>query len=173
LQSLGRTEDAIKALTILLSHSPTDAESWSHLASLYRTQGLYQQSIFCLEEVLLIHPNAYTIHARIGETLYLQSGGNNPELLADSMRYYCRSVELCEWYLRGWYGLKLVTDRILMSGAKEAGHKKTVEGLNELATSKLLEIVRRRKAGDKGWQGFDEAEVEAARELVSPDEIVR
>lgn len=28
--------------------------------------------------------------------------------LALSMRGYCRSIELCEDYLRGYYGLKLV-----------------------------------------------------------------
>jgi hypothetical protein len=28
--------------------------------------------------------------------------------LAESMRRFCRSIELCDDYLRGYYGLKLV-----------------------------------------------------------------
>ena len=35
-----------------------------------------------------------------------------PAVLADSMRRFLRSVELCDDYLRGYYGLKLVSDRM-------------------------------------------------------------
>ncbi len=28
--------------------------------------------------------------------------------LIESMRWYCRSIELCDDYLRGYYGLKMV-----------------------------------------------------------------
>lgn len=51
LSSLGRTEEAIAALTKLLDASPTDAESWSHLAEMYKRVGLYDQARFCLEEI--------------------------------------------------------------------------------------------------------------------------
>lgn len=174
LQSLGRIEETITALTKLLAHSPTDAEAWSHLAALYRSQGLYAQSAFCLEEVLLVHPNAYNIHARLGETVYITCAAkNDPELLAESARYFCRSVELCEWYLRGWYGLRLVTSRILSSGNSNGMPTKTVEGLNTKATEKLAEIVRRAGSGEDGWQGFDVGELEAARELIAQEPVVR
>lgn len=46
---------------------------------------------------------------------------------------------------------------------------KTIESLNEMATSKLTEIVRKSVAGEKGWTGFDEAEVIASRELLDRD----
>ncbi|KAI5815835.1 hypothetical protein BZA77DRAFT_314408 [Pyronema omphalodes] len=169
LQSLGRPDEAITALTKLVAHSPTDAEAWSHLAEMYKEQGLYSQSVFCLEEVLLIHPNAYNIHARLGELAYIQAltGGSEAEGCADAVRYFCRSVELCEWYLRGWYGLRLVTDRILEQGGKGM-KKETVEGLNLKATKRLAEIVRRATAGEEGWKGFDPAEVQAAKELLEP-----
>jgi tetratricopeptide (TPR) repeat protein len=174
LESLGRPDEAISALTKLLQHSPTDAEAWSHLAALYRTQGLYAQSTFCLEEVLLIHPNAYNIHARLGETAYI-AAGNDAEALADAVRYFCRSVELCEWYLRGWYGLRLVTDKILSTptSSKSSMDRKTVEGLNAKATEKLAEILRRASSGEKGWQGFDDGELEAARELIAQEPVAR
>lgn len=53
------------ALNTLLDTSPTDAEAWAELSDLYISQGLYQQGIFALEEVLLITPNAWNVSARI------------------------------------------------------------------------------------------------------------
>ena len=46
---------------------------------------------------------------------------------------------------------------------------KLVEKLNETATAKLAEIVRRYTSGDEGWSGYDEAEIISARELLSRD----
>jgi ER membrane protein complex subunit 2 len=46
---------------------------------------------------------------------------------------------------------------------------KTVQLLNQTATAKLSEIVRRSVAGEKGWQGYDSAELIAARELLDRD----
>ena len=43
----------------------------------------------------------------------------------------------------------------------------TVEALRELATEKLAEIVRRSGAKDKHWDGYDPAELKAARELLN------
>lgn len=51
------------------------------------------------------------MHARLGEILYLASSANEAgadKYLAESMRRFCRSIELCDDYLRGYYGLKLV-----------------------------------------------------------------
>lgn len=42
----------------------------------------------------------------------------------------------------------------------------TVEKLKELATKKLAEIVRKSAANERGWEGYDEAEVIAARALL-------
>ena len=175
LQTLGRPTDAITALTKLLAHSPVDAEAWAHLADLYKSQGLYAQAIFCLEECLLTSPNAYNIHARLGEATYVSATDSDPEMWSEAARYFCRSVELCEWYLRGWYGLRLVTDRMLATALSvKAGvmDRKTAEGLNAKATEKLAEIVRRAGSGEEGWQGFDAGEVEAARELIA-QKVVR
>lgn len=46
---------------------------------------------------------------------------------------------------------------------------KSIELLNEKATAKLSEIVRRGVAGETGWQGYDAAELIAARELLDRD----
>ncbi len=52
------------------------------------------------------------IHARLGEVLYISATSSNEttdsKILAEAMRRFCRSVELCDDYLRGYYGLKLV-----------------------------------------------------------------
>lgn len=112
--------------------------------------------------------------------------------LAESMRRFCRSIELCDDYLRGYYGLSLVrinrsgglrqflanssqtTGRLLTTIPQSRQSKsdsglplpdiKTVEKLKEIATAKLSEIVRRSVAGEAGWEGYDDAELIAARE---------
>jgi len=189
LKTLGKTAEAISALNHLLDASPTDAESWAELGDLYVSQGLYQQAIFSIEEVLLITPNAWNIHARLGEILYIAAGASTPgnseasseKYLTEALRRFCRSIELCDDYLRGYYGLKLTSSRLLSS--PQAGRQsrsdngplppdvKTLQRLSEAATSKLAEIVRRSVAGESGWRGYDAAEVIAARELLDRDAI--
>ncbi|KAJ9668752.1 Inositol phosphatase SIW14 [Coniosporium apollinis] len=192
LKAMNRPIDATTALVGLLDASPTDAEAWAELADLYLTQNLYAQAIFSLEEVLLITPNAWNIHARMGEILYLSSlatnsnnDGNLMRGLCESMRRFCRSIELCDNYLRGYYGLKLTTKHLLSLLSKTSKPAPaaadpqfgdlappslaTIERLHELATAKLAEIVRRNAAGESGWDGYDQAEVIAAGELLGRD----
>ncbi|EAA29958.1 hypothetical protein GE21DRAFT_7049 [Neurospora crassa] len=189
LRSMGRVSDAATALVQLLDFSPTDAEAWSELSDLYFTQGLYSQAIYALEEVLLLSPNAWNIHARLGEVQYMAAttsgsgGGSQQKYLAEALKRFARSIELCDDYLRGYYGLKLVTTRLLKEQAKQAKQTddgeftlpdpKTIERLDELATAKLSEIVRHSTLKDRGWRGYDEREVAAARELLSQNGIER
>jgi hypothetical protein len=51
----------------------------------------------------------------------------------------------------------------------------TLEKLNEAATKKLSEIVRRFTAQERLWQGYDASEIAAARELLdkSASQVVR
>jgi hypothetical protein len=42
-----------------------------------------------------------------------------------------------------------------------------IEALKEKATQKLAEIVRRHGAGESSWQGYDETEIAAAREVLA------
>lgn len=58
---MNKIPEAVTALNKFLDSSPTDAEAWAELADIYVTQGLYQQAIFALEEVLLIAPNAWNV----------------------------------------------------------------------------------------------------------------
>lgn len=143
------------------------------------------------------------IHARLGELLYMAatasgvSGGSYEKYMAEAIKRFSRSIELCDDYLRGYYGLKLVRRvchpaltsqlthvqvcrRLLRDGAKAVSKQtdehefalpdtRTLERLDELATAKLSEIVRHSAAQDRGWRGYAESEVAAARELLSED----
>ncbi|KAL2128983.1 hypothetical protein VTI74DRAFT_8391 [Chaetomium olivicolor] len=185
LRSMGRVSDAASALVQLLDFSPTDAEAWSELSDFYLSQGLYPQAIYAMEEVLVLAPNAWNIHARLGELQYMAatapgvSSGSFQKCMAEAIKRFSRSIELCDDYLRGYYGLKLVSKKLLNGGAKAAKQTEdgefalpdtsTLERLNELATAKLSEIVRHSTAHDRGWRGYSEAEVAAARELLSED----
>jgi ER membrane protein complex subunit 2 len=44
-----------------LESNATDAEAWCELADLYHSQGMNAQAIFCVEEALLIAPNAWNV----------------------------------------------------------------------------------------------------------------
>lgn len=97
--------------------------------------------------------------------------------LAESLKRFSRSVELCEDYLRGYYGLKKVTDQLLAESVKGkqknesdvfvVPDQKKVEKLNQLATKKLAEVVRRNQAGEPLWQGYSASEIAAANELLA------
>ncbi|KAI3396393.1 hypothetical protein diail_12201 [Diaporthe ilicicola] len=203
LRSLGRTADAASGLSALLDFCPVDAESWAELADIYCSQGMYAQAIYALEEVLVLAPNAWNIHARLGEVEYMASTASGADeatsrkYLAESLKRFCRSVELCDDYLRGFYGLKLVrcwkprnfwkicvdvaqvTLKLLESTTKSGKQPDaedfsipptaTIEKLSEKSTAKLSEIVRRSTAKERGWCGFEASEVEAARELLSKE----
>lgn len=62
-------------------------------------------------------PNGRTqIHARLGELQYMAAStvaaSENAAILrhlAESLKRFCRSIELCDDYLRGYYGLRLVS----------------------------------------------------------------
>ncbi|KAI0012848.1 tetratricopeptide [Xylariaceae sp. FL0662B] len=177
LRSMGRISESVSALTSLLDVSPTDAEAWAELAELYFSQSLYSQAVFALEEVLVLQPNAWNIHARLGEVLLVAAKTSDaPRQLSEAFKRFSRSIELCDDYLRGYYGLKLAAEQLLSEPQRTSKQTDSdgftvpsaeiLRKLDEVATEKLSEIVRRSSAGEKGWQGYDEAEVRAARELL-------
>ncbi|KAJ2904820.1 hypothetical protein MKZ38_007012 [Zalerion maritima] len=185
LRSIGRTSDAVSSLNTLLDFSPTDSEAWSELSDIYLGQGMYAQAIFALEEVLVLAPNAWNMHARLGEVLYMAAtttqAAESPaqKYLAEALKRFCRSIELCDDYLRGYYGLKLVTSHILKTPPKPSKQSDEdrfslpddakLKALDEMATTKLAEIIRRNSAGEGGWKGYSKSEIEAARKLLDQD----
>ncbi|KAK8041154.1 hypothetical protein PG994_014161 [Apiospora phragmitis] len=178
LRSIGRIPDAVTALTGLLDFSPTDSEAWSELSDIYFSQGLYSQAIFALEEVLVLQPNAWNNRGAAPHVHQIGIGDQNDSAkqLAEALKRFCRSIELCDDYLRGYYGLKLTTTQLLNDPPKPSKQAEsdglsppnlsTLQKLDGLATEKLGEITRRFTAGERGWRGFEEAEIVAARELL-------
>lgn len=64
------------------------------------------QAAFCLEELILLQPNLHYVHAQYAEILWLLGKE------ASALKYWCRSVELCSDFLRGWFGVKTVPPSI-------------------------------------------------------------
>ncbi|ODH47192.1 hypothetical protein GX48_06707 [Paracoccidioides brasiliensis] len=77
LRSMSRPADAISALVEFLDAFPTDAEAWCELADLYQTKGMGTQAIFCLEEALLVVPNAWNSTSRILDKLQAKAGAQS------------------------------------------------------------------------------------------------
>ncbi|PWY63558.1 tetratricopeptide repeat domain protein [Aspergillus heteromorphus CBS 117.55] len=183
LNSLSRPMEAISNLNKLLEAVPTDAEAWCELAYLYRSQGMSPQAVYCLEEALLIVPYAWNIHALLGETLFssalLSDLNESCQLLERSIRYFCRSVELCTDYLRGFYGLLMATS--LLGEKRLQNHSKdhlspqrssswtstnfTLDELTLFARKRLDDIVRHRSSHYQLWKG-DQGDLIAAKELL-------
>lgn len=99
------------------------------------------------------------------------------------MRHFARSIELNDSYLRGYYGLKFVSQKILPMLPESSAPRRnaddediappqsqSVKKLEEIATAKLGEIIRQYSASKQGQSGYYEAEVIAARELLDRDD---
>ncbi|KAL6242347.1 Inositol phosphatase SIW14 [Rhinocladiella similis] len=176
IRSIGRPQEAITDLVEFVDSFPTDMEAWCELSDLYQTQGCSSQAIFCLEEALLITPNAWNLHARLGELEYMAgvSAPDSPEgrdHLSLAVKRFSRSIELCDGYLRGFYGLKLVADKLLQTSTTSRAQGSTdltpekLQKLSQLATSKLEAIVRDRTT--RRSPGVNESELAAAKDLLS------
>ena len=172
IRLLGKPVDALDCLQQFVNTFPSDAEAWCELSDLYFDQGLFAQAIFCVEEALLIVPNAWNLHARLGELNFLasQSGqeaiASNEKYLAEAVRRFARSVELCNNYVRGYCGLKLATDKLAaipISKGSDMISSDTIEQLNRTAVSKLKQIIKQ-ELGDA--PGPRKAELIAAQALL-------
>ncbi|PYH47282.1 uncharacterized protein BP01DRAFT_355077 [Aspergillus saccharolyticus JOP 1030-1] len=175
LRYLSRPVEAITGLIKLLDAVPTDAEAWCELADIYQSLGMCPQAIFSLEEALLIVPNAWNVHSRLGEVFYSCSSssdaGNACHLLRRSIQYFCRSIELCGDYLRGLYGLFMATLLLLEKMSEESTMTAkftttgTLEALNTYARRRLEGIVARRSSDHSSWE-HNQAELIAVKELL-------
>ncbi|KAH6612709.1 hypothetical protein C7974DRAFT_437977 [Boeremia exigua] len=186
LKSLGRTADAITAVTVLLQNSPTDVEAWAEASELYAGQAAWGQAIYCAEEVLLTAPNSWSAHAHVASLHYMSTASSSPPSIAElslALKHFCRAFELNEGYLRGCYGIKIVAAKLLplLSDTQTLSKKRSeqddedvpvptltsVQKLDEIATKKLGEFIRDFGNKKKGQSGYDEAEIIAAKELLN------
>ena len=175
LRTLKHEDDAAAALVDFLDSFPADAEAWAELADVYWKQGLSAQAIFCLEESLLGAPNAWNIHAQLGEFELLSASTDSESidsrrrLLSNSIRRFARSVELCDDYLRGYYGLLSATRKYLQIGENTKSSNgdtsiASAQRLQEMATRKLKAMVAQwTKDPDRAR---DNSEIIAVRQLI-------
>lgn len=175
IKSLGLREQAISNLVDFLDAFPTDVEAWAELSELYFSQGLLSQAIFSLEEAVIVTPNAWNLHARLGELEYLLGlsleGAEGQKHLMQAVQRFSRSIELCDDHLRGFYGLKLACARLLQKTGSQKGSttptipQDKLEKLSRLASSKLEAIVKERLNGNASR--VEQPELIAAQELLS------
>ncbi|KAK9454056.1 hypothetical protein V1511DRAFT_502598 [Dipodascopsis uninucleata] len=154
LLSSGKRAEAMAELLKLADNFPTDAEIWSQLATMYLESGMFAQSLFALHEVLLVYPLAYNICALIGEIglkfadSVKSTGGNNSsaieERLIESAKFFLRSIELCEDYVRGWAGVLTSTKKILEI-EKPTRDISKYKKLNQVAKEQLATIVKKKE----------------------------
>lgn len=136
---MNKYDDAVSALVDYLEAFPTDAEAWCELADLYQSNAMSAQAIFSLEEALLVMPNSWNVnspspphkryesvsdfeeqlHARLGEVLYISTTPTDRSIsitqtLSRSVKHFLRSLELCDDYVRGLYGLIMVRHPVLV-----------------------------------------------------------
>lgn len=172
IRSVGMPGDALECLVQFLASFPSDTEAWCELSDLYQQQGLNQQAIFCMEEALLLAPNAWNLHARLGELNYLASQSAqegvaaNEMYLTEAVHRFARSVELCQDYLRGYYGLKLATDKLSslpQSKSTDGLASETLQRLNTTAVVKLKHIIEQSPSTASGPR---RAELIAAQALL-------
>lgn len=176
MRSLKLDEDAATALVHFLGSFPADFEAWSELSDVYWSLGLASQAIFALEEALLGAPNAWNLHARLGEMEYMAALSEEDnttargKLLSQSVRRFGRSIELCDNYLRGYYGLAMATARLMDANStlKDSSQvdisQPTVQKLHDVAIQKLAEIVA--LWPKRPGPGINESEIIAAQQLL-------
>lgn len=117
--SLVRSKSTVKyvdALLKLTDERPLDTENWAELADVYLKEGEVEKAHYCLLELLIGLPFAYNVWAKLGEVALLMDKAlgkrSNNEYLRNAVRYFSRSVELCDLYSRGWSGLYVALKRL-------------------------------------------------------------
>lgn len=109
----GGAGKVVEALNAHVDTFYTDPEAWQELAEAYAEQGMYAQSAFALEEVLLQVPQNSFYQLKYAETLY--TAGE----VARAYKAYLRVLEMCQSdggakegaggaWLRALWGTKMV-----------------------------------------------------------------
>lgn len=125
----------LRQLISLLEKFPLDAEIWWFAGEIYFELGQFERAAFCYEEIICIMPFNYVAFGQLAETLYYKalrvdkSQAKIRSTLQKSLDNALRSVELSEFYLKGWSFIAIISAKL--------DNKKQ---LINLARSKLQEI---------------------------------
>jgi ER membrane protein complex subunit 2 len=102
LRSMKKPAEAISQLSLYLDTFPKDVEAWAELTDLYLSQDMLSQAAYCLEELILLQPFSHYVQTQYAEVMWLLGKEGT------ALKHWCRSIELCSTFLRGWYGVKTV-----------------------------------------------------------------
>lgn len=133
--SNGRRDDAIAALIVFLDRFMQDVEGWMQLAKLYYLECKFQQSIYCLEEVLVLRPMHPLYLVRYADVVASLGRWNT------AVKYYCGALELFQDHIRALYGLRTVTALLLRRNLPSAKPKATLDA-DEIDGTILLQLHR-------------------------------
>lgn len=99
--NLTNIKEYVEYLNDYLKIYMDDVDIWFELSDIYLLTSNYNKAIFCLEEVLLHHPNNYMIYTKIGDIL---SSFNNTDSTLNSIKYYSQSINI-KPNLKAFWGL--------------------------------------------------------------------
>lgn len=111
-----------------------DTEAWQELCDLYINEQDYAKAAFCVEELILHHPQNHLYHQRYADIKYTQGGYDNMEL---AKAYYCQALKLCPSNMRALYGLFLTTTNISNSQKSTAQKKKDAMKLSDWSLAEI------------------------------------
>ncbi len=149
LKATNKLNDAIKQLIKYLETYQADSEGWKALAALYAEAGLYKQTSYCLEEVILCNPFSYVSYLAYAESLY--TVGATVNNLLDARKYYCQSstMKKSPENIRALFGLAVTTKAIgehvetsSATNKKGKGRVQVDSATNEEINTKSIEMIQ-------------------------------
>jgi len=87
-----------------------DVDAWHELSDIYIQAGNYIKAIYCLEEVILHHPNNVKYYIKIGDLFC--NFNNNADAATSAIKYYSQSI-LFKPTPRAFWGLLYAINIIL------------------------------------------------------------
>jgi tetratricopeptide (TPR) repeat protein len=96
-----------------------DVDAWNELSDIYIQANNYVRAIFCLEEVILHHPNNIKYYLKIGDLFC--SFTNNADAAVNAVKYYSQSI-LFKPTPRAFWGL-LYAINIMVKNKKQLDDK--------------------------------------------------
>lgn len=139
----GFRDHTIKLLVEYLTIFASDSEAWLELADLYLEQCMYQNAVFCFEELIVLQPQNYFLYVKYGEILATLGGADN---LLLARKQFSFSLELSsDNNMRAWWGLITTANSITNCKGISAKDIKLSVDLYDLAASKITEKAKTNK----------------------------
>jgi len=152
LRQMGKTEDAINELRLLLDTFYNDLEAWLELADMYSSCCQYTSALQALSHALLLAPTNIFTFLQFAETAY--SAGDIPLALKNFLIVIDMNdsdvsapqdqspTGIC---VRAWWGVKLCARRLLypsagtsVESASKTAIPKNIKLIDQLATERVL-----------------------------------